>query len=124
MKESNEKEKQEILAQIDQARAKLFALEEENLTKSFGKFFVKPLLLALIFGILLKYMGFEDSELIGGFLLAFFIMLFIFSLKTKKDYEKRNKIIQEEKIKTQAQIFALAKRLKEIEDENAGKTGE
>lgn len=117
MKENLEKEKKDLLDQIEIERNKLFSLEEENLSKSFGKFFVKPLLLAMVFALILKYMGLDDRNIIGGFLIGFIVLLFVFSLKTKRDFEKRSKIIQEEKIKIQSQIFALARKLKEIDDD-------
>lgn len=115
MTERLKKEKEQLLRDIDEERNRLVDLEENNLNKSFGKFFVKPLFLALIFGLILKYLGLKDNAIVGGFLIAFFVSLFVFSYKTKKDFEKRSKDIQEEKIKIQANIFAMAKRLGEID---------
>lgn len=111
------KEKEKLLKEIEEDRNKLFLLEEDNIKKSFGKFFIKPLAFALAIGVLLKVMNFAEEKIIGGFLITFFIFLLVFSYKTKKDFEKRAEKVNQEKIKIQADIFSKAKRLGEIEKE-------
>lgn len=117
MKNNLLKEKEKLLKEIEEDRNVLFMLEEDKQIKSFGKFFAKPLIFAIIIGFILKFMNFGEEKIIGGFLIAFFILLLIFSYKMKKDFKKIDAKTKEEKIKIQANIFAKAKRLGEIEKE-------
>ncbi|MDD7305300.1 MAG: SoxR reducing system RseC family protein [Peptoniphilaceae bacterium] len=116
MTENLQLEKDKILKEIEEERLKLLSLEEANINKSFALFFVKPLFGAFLLAFALKFLGFDQKKLVGSFILIFFVLLFFFSYKTKKDFDKRFDQVQEEKIKIQAQIFTLAKRLRQIDE--------
>ncbi|MGO3018846.1 MAG: hypothetical protein ACTIH2_06815 [Anaerococcus sp.] len=117
MKSNLLNEKEKLLREIEEDRGELFLLEEDNIKKSFGKFFIKPLAFAIIVGVLLKFMNFGEDKIIGGFLIAFFALLLVFSYKAKKDFQKRAEKVNQEKIKIQADIFSKAKKLADIEKE-------
>lgn len=78
------KEKERLNKEIQEANRKIELLEEENIQKSFGIFFIKPLFFSFVFAILFKIMGFKDEKIIGVFLISFFVALLFFSIKTKK----------------------------------------
>lgn len=118
------KEKEKLLKEIEEDRTRLVKLEEENLSKSFGKFFAKPLFASFGVGLVLEYIKLDDRKVMVGFLLSFFIFLLIFSIKTKKDFEKRSELIEKEKIKIQSRIFSNSRKLAELSKEKSDKEQE
>ena len=106
-------EKNKNIEEIKKLREKLFKLKkiQENMSISFGKFFLYTILISLVMSILSKIIGISNEKLpvifIGGFFVSAFIVVFLIKRKNKK----KKDLLQEEIIKVQVEIFQKSKEL-------------